>query len=108
MITSKKWLQGHHMTIQSCGFFFFCPFQFKILRHLITKALKRIYTLFILISLPLQKYIYPCADISSYEQYMALSHYVSSYENVQNVKVFKTTLQVTIFKARQKNHYEVL
>lgn len=33
---------------------------------------------------------------------MALSHYVSSYENVQNVNVFKTILQVTIFKARQK------
>ena len=65
---SKKWLRGHHMIIQSwvfvfffvfCFLFFFCPFQFKILKHLITKALKRIYTLFILIRLPLQKYIYP-------------------------------------------------
>lgn len=60
----SKWPGGHPVIIQSCFFFFLnlfllCPFQFKILKHFVTKALKRIYTLFILISLPLQKYIYP-------------------------------------------------
>lgn len=57
MIVFKKWLQTATLSFKAV--FFFCPFQFKILKHLITKALKRIYTLFILISLPLQKYIYP-------------------------------------------------
>lgn len=56
MIVFKKWLQTATLSFKAV---FFCPFQFKILKHLITKALKRIYTLFILISLPLQKYIYP-------------------------------------------------
>lgn len=78
----KKWLWGHHTVIQSC--LSFCPFQFKILKHLITKALKRIYTLCILISLPLQKYIHPqCAHISSYKHYMAyhtMSAYMKTYK----------------------------
>lgn len=56
MRVSKKWPLTATLSFKAG--IFFCPFQFKILKHLITKALKRIYTLFILISLPLQKYIY--------------------------------------------------
>lgn len=84
-------------------FFSFCPFQFKILKHLITKALKRIYTLYFDQLTSSEIYLpQKCAYISSYKHYMAY-HTMSAYMKTYKMWMYsKNYSAITIFKARHK------